>query len=159
VVPRPGTPAKTVPDPQDPEPKRPRGRPRKDGLPPQPRSNKFIAPPVSQVKTPEKIAPPVPQVKTSEKIPDPAPATPPRRKLAGRPKGVPNKINATFKQDLLEAYKEMGGVAWLMEQMGTNPKAVLAIMARLMPTVLQGQDGVDGPEPIKITVSFDGDRA
>ena len=66
----------------------------------------------------------------------------------GRPKGVPNKVNGTLKDMILQALANVGGAEYLQEQAAKNPTAFLTLVGRVLP--LQVKDG--GAEPVVPTV-------
>ena len=51
----------------------------------------------------------------------------------GRPKGKPNKINAEIREMIREALEEAGGTEYLVRQAEENPRAFLALVARIVP--------------------------
>lgn len=51
----------------------------------------------------------------------------------GRPAGSPNKITGTLRGMVLGALDELGGQQWLIEQARSEPKAFMALLARLLP--------------------------
>lgn len=52
----------------------------------------------------------------------------------GRRAGTPNKMTASAKEMIMGALGDLGGQAWLVEQAKAEPKAFLALVARLIPT-------------------------
>lgn len=72
----------------------------------------------------------------------------------GRPKGSCNKIPTTIKQGLIETYNAMGGQAWFLELAKTQPKEILKLMAKLIPTTVAGPDTEEKAEAIKINVNL-----
>lgn len=61
-----------------------------------------------------------------------------KRPGAGRPKGVPNKINSDVKGMVLGALNSKGGQEWLERQMDLNPVAFLTILGKVLPTTISG---------------------
>lgn len=61
-----------------------------------------------------------------------------REKTGGRTKGTPNKITATVKMMVLEAFEKKGGVKWLMKHMDAQPVAFMSLLGRIMPTQVIG---------------------
>jgi len=57
-----------------------------------------------------------------------------RVKTGGRKKGVPNKINATVREMILNALDEVGGQQWLVKQATENPVAFMALLGKILPT-------------------------
>ncbi len=51
----------------------------------------------------------------------------------GSRKGRPNKVSGAFRDDIWAAYKELGGVAYLVRQGRENPHLFMALIARLLP--------------------------
>lgn len=69
----------------------------------------------------------------------------------GRPKGVPNKINALLKDEILQAADdahEGGRVGYLTAQAVANPTAFLTLLGKILPTQVEGGDG--GPLQVVI---------
>jgi hypothetical protein len=56
---------------------------------------------------------------------------------SGRPKGVPNKISASVKQAIEEAFNGVGGAAYLMQQAQENPQAFLTLLGKIIPAQVQ----------------------
>ena len=48
----------------------------------------------------------------------------------GRPRGEPNKINATVKADILDAYQQRGGIEWLR---GLGDRDFIRLLEKIMP--------------------------
>jgi hypothetical protein len=48
----------------------------------------------------------------------------------GRPQGTPNKVNATLREDILDAYNEKGGIAWLRK---LPDREFVRLIERVMP--------------------------
>jgi hypothetical protein len=61
----------------------------------------------------------------------------------GRPKGVPNKLTQQLKDMILTALHESGGVDYLVIQARDEPKAFLALLGRVLPMQVTGEDGGD----------------
>lgn len=59
----------------------------------------------------------------------------------GRPKGVPNKQTKELKQMILDALTKKGGVNYLVQQAEENPKAFMALLARVLPMQVTGENG------------------
>jgi len=62
----------------------------------------------------------------------------------GRPKGVPNKVNGTLKDMILQSLSEVGGVSYLVAQSSKNPTAYLALIGKVLPLQVKQ----DGNEPM-----------
>ncbi len=56
----------------------------------------------------------------------------------GRPPGAANKLTKALKDMILGALDEAGGQSYLTEQAKKNPKAFLSLLARVLPTQLEG---------------------
>lgn len=59
----------------------------------------------------------------------------------GRPKGMQNKVTADVKAMVLKALTEAGGAEYLFMQAFDNPKAFMALVAKVLPLTVQGGDG------------------
>lgn len=66
----------------------------------------------------------------------------------GRPKGSPNKVNASLKELILGALHDAGGRGWLAGQAQENPVAFMALLAKLLPLELKR----DSAEPEQLTI-------
>jgi hypothetical protein len=66
----------------------------------------------------------------------------------GRQKGVPNKMTAEVKQMILDALEQAGGVGYLAEKAETHPQAFMALIGKVLPLQLSGEDG--GPIPFQL---------
>lgn len=70
----------------------------------------------------------------------------------GRPKGMPNKTTALLKDAILEAARGAGGkggmVAYLTTQAKENPGPFMALLGKVLPMQVTGEDG----EALKISV-------
>lgn len=75
----------------------------------------------------------------------------PGERRGGRAKGVPNKTTALLKDAILKAAELAGGddglVGYLREQADENPGPFMALLGKVLPMQLTGEDG----GPIKIT--------
>lgn len=71
---------------------------------------------------------------------------------AGRPKGIPNKMNATLKEMILGALDKAGGVEYLSRQADENPSAFLTLVGKVLPMTIAG----DAANPLahKVTVEI-----
>jgi hypothetical protein len=65
-------------------------------------------------------------------------------KTGGRKKNTPNKIKATFKTALLEAFHDLGGTEGLVRWAKKNRTEFYKLCARLIPHEVSGP-GDDGP--------------
>jgi hypothetical protein len=68
--------------------------------------------------------------KNNNPVPPPAPPSGPG---AGRRKGIPNKLTQSIKEMIETAFMNVGGAAYLEKQALENPKAFLALLARIIP--------------------------
>lgn len=59
----------------------------------------------------------------------------------GRVKGVPNKITREVREMVLAALEQAGGVEYLAEQAQKSPSAFLALVGKILPTQVTGDDG------------------
>ena len=64
----------------------------------------------------------------------------------GRPKGVPNKFNATLKDMILGALVKAGGQEYLAKQAEENPGPFMVLLGKVLPTTL----GSDPNDPLII---------
>ena len=56
------------------------------------------------------------------------------QRFGGRKPGTPNKINKSLAEDLIESYRQLGSVEWLMTQATVQPQAYLSLLGKLLPT-------------------------
>jgi len=62
-----------------------------------------------------------------------------------RPKGVPNKINALLKDEILQAAANAhpdGRVGYLTQQANENPVAFMTLVGKVLPTQIDGEAGI-----------------
>lgn len=57
-----------------------------------------------------------------------------KREGAGRPKGVPNKMSTTVKENVLAVFEQLGGVQHMAEWAVENPNQFYNLYAKLLPT-------------------------
>jgi hypothetical protein len=55
----------------------------------------------------------------------------------GRPKGSANKNTLIIRDAVLDAFLELGGVEWLIEQANKNPTAFISLLAKILPSNIQ----------------------
>ncbi len=71
---------------------------------------------------------------------------------AGRPKGVPNRLTTSLRNDILAALAKAGGkggaVAYLTRQAEENPGAFLSLVGKVLPTTVRG----DPDAPLRVDV-------
>lgn len=77
-----------------------------------------------------------------------------KREGSGRKPGVPNKISATVKQNVINVFDRLGGEDHMTMWAAENPNQFYNIFAKLMPTqselgTIEGQDS-----PINVTLKF-----
>lgn len=73
----------------------------------------------------------------------------------GRPKGTPNKTTQLLKDAILKAATDAGNgdmVEYLVAQAKANPGPFLALLGKVLPMQVTGEDG--GPIQTKVTISF-----
>jgi hypothetical protein len=77
-----------------------------------------------------------------------------KRLGSGRKAGVPNKISATAKQNVVEVFEQLGGVEHMKTWAIENPNNFYNIYAKIMPTQTE-ICGIDGSAlPISIGLDF-----
>ena len=47
--------------------------------------------------------------------------------------GRPNKVTKTVKEETMKAFIKKGGYKWILEQMDTNPTAVMSLLGKMVP--------------------------
>lgn len=60
---------------------------------------------------------------------------------SGRKKGSPNKKSAHLKEMILNALDKAGGVEYLAEQARESPSAFLALVGKVLPLQVTGENG------------------
>lgn len=60
---------------------------------------------------------------------------------AGRPKGVPNKLNGDIKAMILGALQDVGGRDYLAARALDTPTAFMGLLGKVLPTQLTGENG------------------
>lgn len=72
----------------------------------------------------------------------------------GRVKGVPNRTTALLKDAILKAAEGAGGqdgmVGYLQKQASENPGPFMALLGKVLPMQVSGEDG--GPVQIKVII-------
>ena len=76
-----------------------------------------------------------------------------KREGAGRKAGVPNKISATVKDNVISVFDELGGVQHMAKWAIDNPTQFYNIYSKLMPLQLTGA-GDNGEHLTKVVVEF-----
>lgn len=78
-------------------------------------------------------------------------------KTGGRQKGTPNKTTALLKDAVLKAAENAGAedglVGYLEKQATENPGPFLALLGKVLPMQVTGENG--GPIKAKVTLTFD----
>jgi len=76
----------------------------------------------------------------------------------GRPKGVPNKVNALLKDQILQGLAQAdpkGAVEYFRKQAIEEPVAFMGLIGKILPTQIAGEGG--GPIMIVTGVPRDGE--
>lgn len=60
---------------------------------------------------------------------------------AGKPKGTPNKLSASAKENIALVFERMGGVEGMLKWAKTNRTEFYKIYPRLLPLEVSGADG------------------
>jgi len=77
-----------------------------------------------------------------------------RREGSGRKPGVPNKMSATVKQNVIEVFEQLGGIEHMKQWAIDNPNNFYNIYAKILPTQTE-ISGADGSAlPIGIGITF-----
>lgn len=77
-----------------------------------------------------------------------------KRPGSGRKAGVPNKLSATAKQNVIDVFQNLGGVDHMTKWAQENPNQFYNIYAKIMPTQTE-ISGADGSAlPIGIGITF-----
>lgn len=76
-----------------------------------------------------------------------------KREGAGRPAGVPNKISAAVKDNVIAVFEKLGGVQHMAEWATENPTQFYNIYSKLMPLQVNGA-GDNGEHLLNISVEF-----
>ena len=69
----------------------------------------------------------------------------------GRPKGVRNKLTATVKEAIVEAFNQVGGVEYLVRIAFADPKTFCALVGKVIPLQVTGEDG----KPIEMKITWE----
>lgn len=72
-------------------------------------------------------------------------------RTGGRQAGTPNKIPARLKDLILESLSSVGGAAYLAEQAILNPGPYLALIGKVLPLQVTGENGA----PLVVQISRD----
>ena len=71
-------------------------------------------------------------------------------KTGGRKAGTPNKISGELKDMILTALSNRGGVTYLERQADESPNAFLALVGKILPLQVTGEDG----RAVPVAVTF-----
>ena len=77
-----------------------------------------------------------------------------KRPGSGRKAGVPNKLSATAKQNVIDVFEQLGGVEHMTKWAQENPNNFYNIYSKIMPTQTE-IGGIDGADlPLSIGLRF-----
>lgn len=77
-----------------------------------------------------------------------------KRPGSGRKAGVPNKLSATAKQNVIDVFEQLGGVEHMTKWAQENPNNFYNIYSKIMPTQTE-IGGIDGADlPVSIGLRF-----
>jgi len=77
-----------------------------------------------------------------------------KRPGSGRKAGVPNKLSATAKQNVIEVFEQLGGVDHMKQWAIDNPNNFYNIYAKILPTQTE-IGGIEGSDlPLSIGIRF-----
>jgi hypothetical protein len=77
-----------------------------------------------------------------------------KRPGSGRKAGVPNKLSATAKQNVIDVFEQLGGVEHMTKWAQENPNNFYNIYSKIMPTQTE-IGGIDGADlPLSIGIRF-----
>ena len=62
-------------------------------------------------------------------------------RVGGRQKGTPNKLTASLKAAVLEAFEKLGGVDYLVKVGNDDPRTFLALVGKILPTQMEAPEG------------------
>lgn len=65
----------------------------------------------------------------------PKPGSP---RVGGRQKGTPNKLTATVRTAVIDAFEKLGGVDYLVKIGTEEPKTFITLLAKILPTEVEG---------------------
>ena len=71
----------------------------------------------------------------------------------GRPKGVPNKLTGELKDMILAALAGAGGVDYLKARALDTPGPFLALVGKILPLQVTGEDGKSVPVAVTFVIS------
>jgi len=70
-------------------------------------------------------------------------------KTGGRVAGTPNKMSASIRDAIVEAFERVGGADYLERVAGDNPQVFCALLGKALPMQITGGDG----GPVQIVVA------
>ena len=73
-------------------------------------------------------------------------------KRAGRPPGVPNKVTGELKEMILTALAKAGGVEYLKARAVDTPGPFLALVGKILPMQVTGQEGQAIPMAVQFVI-------
>lgn len=73
-------------------------------------------------------------------------------KVGGKVKGTPNKLPQDIKNMILTALSNKGGAAYLERQADENPVAFMALVGKVLPMQVTGENG--GPVRTSLEIRF-----
>lgn len=77
-----------------------------------------------------------------------------KREGSGRKAGVPNKMSATVKENVISVFDALGGIEHMKEWATENPNNFYNIYAKILPTQTE-IGGIDGADiPLSIGIKF-----
>lgn len=65
----------------------------------------------------------------------PKPGSP---RVGGRQKGTPNKLTASVRMAVIDAFEKLGGVDYLVKIGTEEPKTFITLLAKILPTQVEG---------------------
>lgn len=71
------------------------------------------------------------------------------KKTGGRKAGTPNKLNASVKEAILEAFNDVGGPKYLVKVANENPAVFCQLVGKVLPLTVQG----DPQNPMQIVIT------
>jgi hypothetical protein len=64
------------------------------------------------------------------------------QRFGGRQKGTLNKVTATVKEAVEQAFNEVGGARYLVEMAYAEPRAFMTLVAKVMPNKIEAEVSV-----------------
>ena len=78
------------------------------------------------------------------------------RKTGGRVAGTPNKVTASIKEAVTEAFEKAGGVDYLVKLASEDPRTFCGLVGKVIP--LQVDAKVDGSLTVQVVKLADADN-